>query len=122
MSKLKSIVASVVCASLVVPVLPATPAAAAPLPKPGISADDTIVLVDRRGRGRGHHRGGSRGVGAAGIIGAIIAGTIIAAAIREGRASDSDIERCDEDFPDFDPQSGTYIDRNGDERVCPYLD
>src|SRR5262245_61587311 len=90
-SKLKSIVASVVCASLV---LPATYAAAAPLPKPGLSGGDTIVLVDRRGRHRGGH-----GVGAAGIIGATIAGTLIAAAIREGRASEHDIERCDEDFP-----------------------
>ena len=121
MSKLKSIVASVVCASLMLPALPAAYAAAAPLPKPGFSADDTIILVDRRGRGRGHHRGGHRGAGAAGIIGAIIAGTIIAAAIREGRANERDIERCDEDFPDFDPRSGTYIDRYGDERVCPYL-
>jgi hypothetical protein len=98
------------------PALPATHAAAAPLPKPGISAADTLILVDRRGRHRGGH-----GVGAAGLIGAIIAGTIIAAAIREGRASEHDIERCDEDFPDFDPKSGTYIDRYGDERVCPYL-
>ena len=118
MSKLKSIVASVVCASLMLPALPATHAAAAPLPKPGLSADNTLILVDRRGR---HHRGGHRGMGAAGIIGAIIAGTIIAAAIREGRANEHDIERCAEDFPDFDPRSGTYIDRYGDERVCPYL-
>jgi hypothetical protein len=120
-SKLKSIVASVVCASLIAPLLPAAPAAAAPLPKPGISADDSIVLVDRRGRGRGYRRG-NRGLGAAGIVGAIIAGTIIAAAIREGRADRRDIERCDRDFPDFDPRSGTYIDRYGDERICPYLD
>jgi hypothetical protein len=117
--KLRSIVASVVCASLVVPVLPATHAAAAPLPKPIFSAGDSIVLVDRRGR---HRHRGNRGMGAAGIIGAIIAGTIIAAAIREGRADERDIERCDEDFPDFDPRTGTYIDRYGDERVCPYLD
>jgi hypothetical protein len=120
-SKLRSSIACIVCASLVVPLLPATNAGAAPLPKPGISADDAIVLVDRRGRGRGYRRG-NRGMGAAGIIGAIIAGTIIAAAIREGRADERDIERCDEDFPDFDPRTGTYIDRYGDERVCPYLD
>jgi hypothetical protein len=89
------------------------------LPQAGIATGTGIVLVDRRGRGhygRRHH-----GAGAAGIIGAIIAGTLIAAAIREGRARSDDIERCDEDFPDFDPRTGTYINRHGDERVCPYL-
>jgi len=92
---------------------------AAPLPKPGVSSSDAIVLVDRRRR---HHRGGRHhGSGAAGLIGAIIAGTLIAAAIREGRADRSDLRRCDEDFPDFDPETGTYINRYGDERVCPYL-
>jgi hypothetical protein len=102
------------------PTLAAVTASAAPLPKPGVSTGDGVTLVDRRGRGhRGHRRHG--GSGAAGIIGAIIAGTLIAAAIREGRADDDDIRRCAEDFPDFDPESGTYINRYGDERVCPYL-
>jgi hypothetical protein len=45
----------------------------------------------------------------------------LAAAISEHRARAEDIRRCDEDFPDFDPHSGTYIDRHGRERVCPYL-
>jgi hypothetical protein len=29
--------------------------------------------------------------------------------------------RCDRDFRGFDPRTGTYIDRYGEERVCPYL-
>ncbi|MNC99008.1 hypothetical protein D3C83_171530 [compost metagenome] len=71
------------------------------------------MLVGRRGRHRGR--------GAAGIIGAIIAGTLIAAAVREGRADERDHRRRDRDFRDFDYETGTYIDRYGDERVCPYL-
>jgi hypothetical protein len=83
------------------------------------------VLVGRRGRGRYYggrrgHRGGG-GSGAAGIIGAIIAGTLIAAAIREGRAEENDLRRCEEEFYSFDPETGTYINRYGEERICPYL-
>ena len=122
MRPFKHLLIPVLCASLLAPALPAAPAAAAPLPKTGITGADTVVLVDRRGRR--HHRRGrrNRGNGAAGVIGAIIAGTLIAAAIREGRADDSDLERCAEDFPDFDYETGTYINRYGDERICPYLD
>ena len=119
MKPFKLLLVSILCAGLVVP------ATAAPLPATGskaaIANEGSIVLVDRRGRGR--HRGGHRhrGPGAAGIFGAIIAGTLIAAAIREGRAGDDDLDRCAEDFPDFDYETGTYINRYGDERICPYL-
>jgi hypothetical protein len=112
---IKHLLIPVLCASLLAPVVPATQVAAAPLPKPGITSADTVVLVGRRGR----HR--HRGRGAAGVIGAIIAGTLIAAAIREGRADKYDLRRCEEDFPDFDYETGTYINRYGDERICPYL-
>jgi hypothetical protein len=118
---MKQILVPVLCAGLIAPALPVPQANATPLPKPGISAGETVILVDRRGR-RHHRRGRNRGNGAAGVIGAIIAGTLIAAAIREGRADDSDLERCAEDFPDFDYETGTYINRYGDERICPYLD
>jgi hypothetical protein len=116
----KHLLIPVLCASLMAPALTCAQANAAPLGKPGISTDTSIVLVDRRGRGR-HHRGHRGGRGAAGLFGAIIAGTLIAAAIREGRAGDDDLDRCAEDFPDFDYETGTYINRYGDERICPYL-
>jgi hypothetical protein len=120
-SPMKQLLIPVVCAGLLAPALPVAPAQATSLPKAGISAAGSVTLVGRRGRGwRGrHHR--HHGHGAAGIIGAIIAGTLIAAAIREGRADKADLRQCDEDFPDFDYETGTYIDRYGDERVCPYL-
>lgn len=119
MRVLKQILVSVVCASLMAPVLPVPQASAAPLPQAAFKAGDGVVLVGRRGRH--HRRRHHHGRNAAGIIGAIIAGTLIAAAIREGRADKSDLRACDEDFPDFDYETGTYIDRNGDERICPYL-
>ena len=119
----QTILIPVVCASLAAAALPMPQGTAAPLLKPAISAEKSITLVDRRGRGRhrGGHRHRHRGPGAAGIFGAIIAGTLIAAAIREGRAGDDDLDRCAEDFPDFDYETGTYINRYGDERICPYL-
>ena len=121
MTKSKQILAAVVCAGLLAPALPAPHANAAMLPQISSHAGDSVALVGYRGRGYGrrHRHGG--GWGAAGVVGAIIAGTIIAAAISEGRASRSDLRRCDEDFYDFDYRTGTYIDRRGRERVCPYL-
>lgn len=118
---LKTFIVPVLSASLALPALPAATASAAPLPS-GIRADDgNVLLVGRRGRHyRRHHRHG-HGNGAAALFGAIIAGTLIAAAVREGRADERDLRRCDEDFPDFDYETGTYINRYGDERICPYL-
>jgi hypothetical protein len=88
------------------------------MPRPGIAAAGAILPAGYRYRGHRRHHGGW---GPAGIVGAIIAGTLVAAAIREGRAHSSDLQRCDEDFDDFDPETGTYINRHGEERICPYL-
>ena len=104
-------IAALVCASLVTPMLLPTQAAAAPVGKTSISKSTAGVTLVRRGRG----------FGPGALFGGIIAGAIIAAAISEGRADDRDMRRCDSDFRGFDPRSGTYIDRYGDERVCPYL-
>ncbi len=112
---MKQLLIPLICASLVAPTLAVPQASAAPLPQ-AAKTGAGIVLVDHHGHRR-HHGGW----GPAGIIGAIIAGTLIAAAVREHRARPSDMERCDADFPDFDPETGTYINRHGDERVCPYL-
>ncbi|SDO06044.1 BA14K-like protein [Filomicrobium insigne] len=87
-----------------------------------------VVQVRHRGRGWRHHRGGHRhgwrhrhrNRGAA-IIGGVIAGALIAGAIREGRASSSAIERCEDRFRSFDRRTGTYTTYGGETRVCPYL-
>ena len=125
-----SILVPIVCASLMAPALLSASANAAPLPKPGISKNENITTVQRRGRGwrggygygrRPYRRGYRRGYGAGALIGGIIAGTLIAAAIRQGRARDNDVRRCAYEFRSFDPETGTYITYEGEERVCPYL-
>ncbi len=114
MKRMRSTIAWVVCASLLLPVLPLAQATAAPLGKPSVTIGDGYVTpVGRRGRGWGP--------GAGAIIGGLIVGGLIAASIREGRADERDMRRCDEDFRGFDPRTGTYINRYGEERVCPYL-
>lgn len=110
MRRTKSAIAALLCASLVLPALPVAQAVAAPVGMTTISKfDNGVTLVGRRGWGPGA------------LFGGIIAGALIATAIREGRADDRDMRRCDRDFRGFDPRSGTYIDRYGDERICPYL-
>jgi hypothetical protein len=126
MRRLRRALIPVLAAGLMAPALPASLAAAAPLPGPVVSdSHGGVTLVrDRRGRGHRHHRRrhrGGDGWGAAGIIGAIVAGTIIAAAIQEGRADERDMERCAEEYRSFDWETGTYITYDGEERICPYL-
>ena len=109
-TRMKSMIGSVVCASLLISALPLASAGAAPIGMPAIKNSDTgVTLVGRRGWGPGA------------LFGGIVAGALIAAAISEGRADDRDMRRCARDFPHFSYRTGTYINRYGDERVCPYL-
>lgn len=68
-----------------------------------------------------HHRHRGPGLGAfgaglaVGVIGALIANGISESSARERFA------RCEADFRSFDPETGTYITRSGEERLCPYL-
>lgn len=109
MTRIKSSIAALVCASVLAPTLPLAGAQAAPVGKMTIAKDSDVTLA----------RGPGWGVGA--LFGGIIAGTLVAAAIREGRADDRDMRACARDFPDFSWRRGTYINRYGEERVCPYL-
>jgi uncharacterized membrane protein (DUF4010 family) len=109
MTRAKSTIASLVCASLLVPLLPVAGANAAPIVKAPITNSSDVTLT------------GGRGWGIGALFGGIVAGTLVAAAISEHRADDRDMRRCARDFPDFSWRSGTYINRYGEERVCPYL-
>lgn len=100
-----------------------------------VASESNTGVVQVRHRGRGwrhghgwrHHRGWRHGHGwrhrrrGAAVIGGVIAGALIAGAIREGRASSSAVERCEDRFRSFDRRTGTYTTYGGDTRVCPYL-
>ncbi len=117
MTKLKKIIASSLVAATMTATLATTEqAAAAPFSNgvPALSQDvGSTTKVGWR------HGGWGWGPGA--LVGGIIGGALIAAAVSEHRAAPRDMDRCARDFPDFSYRTGTYIDRRGDERVCPYL-
>jgi hypothetical protein len=118
----KPLVAAILSASLVTSALfsQAAVSQAAALPLTGsqaLHAEGGPIQIDYR---RGW-RGGRGGGGLAILGGLLIGGAIVAAAIAENRASDGAMRRCAANYRSFDPRSGTYIDRNGDVRVCPYL-
>jgi hypothetical protein len=117
MTRLKNILASSLVAVTMTAAFAATEQAAA-VPfgggVPALSKDaGAVTHVYWRGHGWGW------GPGA--LIGGIVGGAIIAAAVSEHRAAPRDMDRCARDYPDFSYRTGTYIDRRGDERVCPYL-
>jgi hypothetical protein len=97
---------------------------AAPLGQtsPPLAATQSLQHVQWRGwgwrRGWGHRGWWGPGPVLGGII---IGGALVAAAIAEHRASASAMRACARDFRSFDPRSGTFIDRDGVARVCPYL-
>ena len=76
----------------------------------------------QRGRGRGRGGGWSRGdgVGAAiGIgVGAAIIGGAIAASAAEQQRRDA-VSYCMQRYRSFDPESMTYLGRDGLRRSCP---
>jgi hypothetical protein len=109
MKRVRSSITALVCASMLVPLLPLAAAQAAPVEKTSIAKESDVTLVGRRGWGAGA------------LIGGIVAGALIAGAVREGRADDRDMRRCARDFPHFSYRTGTWINRYGEERVCPYL-
>jgi hypothetical protein len=122
----KAVLVPVLTLGIVAGTLPATttPSAAAPLPKlTGIDGKANVTDVRYRGRGwrHRHHHHHRRGYGAGALIGGIVAGALIAGAIRESRASESDFDRCRDEFRSFNPRTGTYLTYDGREVVCPYL-
>ena len=55
------------------------------------------------------------------VGGFIMGGVLVASAIAQHRATDDAIRSCAEDFPGFTPRTGTFVNENGEPRVCPYL-
>ena len=75
----------------------------------------------RRGGGRGGYRGGGghgggNGAGiAAGVIGGLLLGAIIANEAQRSRGANY----CARRFRSYDPESGTYLGRDGLRHSCP---
>jgi hypothetical protein len=117
MTKLKKLIASsLVAVSMTATTFAATgQAAAAPFGAgvPALTKSNGVTNV-------GWHNGGW-GWGPGALIGGIVGGALIASAVAEHRADHVDMDRCARDFPEFSYRTGTYIDRRGVERVCPYL-
>ncbi|MBS0244100.1 MAG: hypothetical protein JSS20_18165 [Proteobacteria bacterium] len=117
-NKLLAVTVAVSC--LATATVATRPASAAPLVAFAASGPVEVTPVQWR-RGPGGPRWFGPGLGAAIVGGIIVGGAITAAAIAENRAEPAALRRCARDFPDFDRRSGTYIDRHGEVRVCPYL-
>lgn len=77
--------------------------------------------------GGGHHRhhGGGGDRVAAGIalgIGALIIGSAISSSGARASSRNANYERCADRFEDFDWNDGTFLNRDGERVVCPYLE
>jgi hypothetical protein len=85
------------------------PTYAPPPPRPRYEADR------RDGGRRYNNRGVAIGVGAA-IIGATLGYRYY-----RGPNRDNVYDRCDRNFPEFDYDTGTFTNEDGDRELCPYL-
>ena len=79
---------------------------------------------DRRFEGNERRRDGDRygrqrrfALGA----GVVIIGGILGYELYRGRDREDVFERCDRTFPDFDYNSGSFVNEDGEREVCPYL-
>jgi hypothetical protein len=119
MTKLRNLIASSLVAVTMTATLAATEqAAAAPFNAGAPAISKGAAPVTNVGW---HGGGGGWGWGPGALIGGIVGGALIASAVAEHRADHVDMDRCSRDFPEFSYRTGTYIDRRGVERVCPYL-
>ena len=113
----KSIASSLVAVTMAATIAAAGQATAAPFNAGGTAISKAAGPVTNVG----WHGGGGWGWGPGALVGGIIGGALIASAVAEHRADRVDMDRCARDFPEFSYRTGTYIDRRGVERVCPYL-
>jgi hypothetical protein len=116
----KTLAASLAGAGLLVNFAATTPAAAAPLiaNATAIANHDSAV---RQVYWRHHWGFPFWGRGPALVGGVILGGALVASAIAERRADRVAMQHCADDFPSFRWRTGTFINRYGEERVCPYL-
>lgn len=75
------------------------------------------------GYGGGYRRGYGRGGGNGALIGGLAAGAIIGGAIAAGAAANAQSQQnanyCAQRYRSYDPQSGTYLNNDGNRYACP---
>jgi hypothetical protein len=126
---MRSIASKIAVASLCAAV--ATPALSAPVPGTGsaLTFKSNAAVQDvqykkrnfREGRRFFRHRNRRRNRNVGSLFLGTVAGLIIANAIRENRARDSDMQACADRYRSFDWDTGTYVGYDGERHVCPYL-
>jgi hypothetical protein len=87
----------------------------APTPQPRYEARGRHHDGDRGRRGGGYNAGVAAGVAA------IIIGSTLGYRYYRGPSRDSVYDRCDRNFPDFEYDTGTFVNDDGDRELCPYL-
>ena len=83
----------------------------------GAASGDRRFDGDRR---RDANRFGQRrrfGLGA----GIVIIGGLLGYELYRGSDRDDVFRRCDRNFPDFDYETGSFVNEDGDREICPYL-
>ncbi len=111
--------------SFSVPAISAPMINQAPLAASVPTATENVQYYRGRGYGRGYgYRGGyHRGHGGNGaLIGGLAVGAIIGGAIAAGAASQAaqqNANYCAQRYRSYDPQSGTYLNNDGNRYPCP---
>jgi len=105
--------------------LMAVPASAAPLasavskglaPQATQSGDSSLLVQVQHRRWHGHRGGhGDGGAVAAGVLGGLLFGAIIASEAQRSRG----VEYCIRRYRSYDPDSMTYLGRDGRRHRCP---
>jgi hypothetical protein len=102
----------------------APPPVARHLPQPSYSPPPPRPRyeVERRHDGGRRHDGDRRyNRGIAIGVGAAIIGATLGYRYYRGPNRDNVYDRCDRNFPEFDYDTGTFTNEDGDRELCPYL-
>lgn len=123
----KSVAAALIVASSSFALM--APASSAPRPvQSGLSNAGTIsaepVQYRRYGPRYGYRGGygGRRGYGGGAVLGGLAAGAIIGGAIASSQANaaaEQNSAYCAQRFRSYDPESGTYLNSDGNRYPCP---
>jgi hypothetical protein len=137
MSKFKTLTSAVLIGatalSFSVPAISAPMINQAPLAASVPTATENVQYYRGGGYGRGYGYGGGyrgrgygyRGGGNGALIGGLAAGAIIGGAIAAGAASQANAAAqqnanyCAQRYRSYDPQSGTYLNNDGNRYSCP---